>query len=108
MDHVPELRGTLGEHEELNGELLTYVFIEDTLCEWLTGSFADRSNVLKVVAFLEETIGTVSEEVDNLIGVSFVESLPYFKNCGPQLVDMFGPKLRAKLERQESWKPGQE
>lgn len=101
VDAVPALEpiardNTYGEHDDV----LVHQFLAEVAkreaANVATGERLDE--VRAVLDLLEAELGT--GDVDEPIGVSFVENLPYPGDPGIAIVDQLGPKLRAMLVRQ--------
>jgi hypothetical protein len=93
----PALARLRDEHIAFNGELLPHVLFGD-VTRWIV-AHAPATHVLQV---LERHIATGDADVDNLIGVSFLE------NLGPgetSVRQALGPRLRAELDALETWTP---
>lgn len=100
-DH-PDLEPLLDEHREDNmGDLLPHVFFGD-VTRWVVDHHldldADPSELDPLLAALEKGMLDGSEEVKDLIAVSFLENLPYPDEDGADIIDRLGPALTAEIE----------
>lgn len=101
---APALLPVLGEHLADNRELLPHVFFGD-VTRFVVSGFSDhserRADAEKVLALLEEAIGSPDEDVQNLVSVSFCENLLGEKPLEAIRAAM-GPRLRAELAKYEN------
>lgn len=99
------LEPLLEEHKEDNGEVLPHVFFGD-LTQWVVDQHlsadADPTELVPLLTHLERGMADGTDEVKELIAVSFVENLPYPDEDGADIVDRLGPALTAELETQRS------
>ena len=93
----PALARLRDEHIAFNGELLPHVLFGDVI-RWVV-AHAPATHVLEV---LERHLTTGDADVDNLIGVSFLENLEPEETT---VRHALGPRLRATLDAMESWTP---
>jgi hypothetical protein len=85
---------TFGDHEDV----LVHEFLADVVRQEVDNFLAGRlEEVRAVLDVVEREWGG---EVDEPIGVSFVEHPPYPHEPAAALVDMLGPNLRAEHDRQ--------
>jgi hypothetical protein len=93
FDHFDALRPLLREHlEEMDGELLPYLVLAD-VARWAQTTYAtDAAQVGALVDWLEDSWGSASADQRDLIGLGFVEVIPYPPEGGPLLARL-GPNL---------------
>lgn len=101
---VSALEPVFLKHVHANGpSLLPHVFFGD-VTRFVVGGFSDkptqRSDSEKILALLEEAMGSPDEAVQNLVSVSFCENLMGEKPLEAIRAAM-GPKLRAELSKYE-------
>ena len=98
---VPELRKTYMEHVSNNDTLLPHVFMGD-VARFIVAQARKPENhelIRRFVTFLEEENSDPSEEVSELIVVSFLENLLGEDVAVKQLRSLMGFKLRSQLKR---------
>src|SRR5262244_661104 len=105
----PSLKSILATHLEDNfGEILPHVFMAD-VARWAIELFmtterknltADeqRSELARLLAFLEDAYAKDGPEIEEMISVSFLEHLPRPNEAGWKIRDLVGPKLKEQLE----------
>jgi hypothetical protein len=100
---VPALSALLGKHRSDNSELLPHVFFGD-VTRFVVSGFADhpehREDAEKILAVLEGAMHSPSEDVQNLVSVSFCENLLGEKPLEAIRAAM-GSRLRAELAKYE-------
>ncbi len=93
----------LTEHVGYYEELIPHVFFGE-LTPWLVSTFLDDPRPSDVrsalLSRLDAALAGGSDEVRNLVYVSFVENLPYAGEDGAAVVAELPPTLRAALEEQ--------
>jgi hypothetical protein len=104
---VPSLAPLLAEHLNDYDELLPHVFFGDLTRFVCMTAVRDDPDADAIVAALESAMGSGSETVQELIGVSFLEDL---RRGHPRAMydavrRRLGPNLRAELDLQEAWCP---
>lgn len=100
---VPALRVALDQHVAANHELLPHVFFGDVthfVVSGFDGHPERKADALKILALLEESMASPSEDVKNLVSVSFLENLLGEKPLDAIRAAM-GPRLRAQLAKHE-------
>jgi len=99
----PELQPLLDEHLEDNfGELLPHLWTSDLARHVVARYQSDGSDaVAPLLEQLDEAAGH-DPEVDEVLGVSFVELLPNPGEPGAEVTDLLGPRLKAMLHEQRS------
>lgn len=104
----PGLAALLEEHLHDNlGELLPHVFFGDLTRYMLTllmtsnsgGGLKPRRELREMLDFLEESFSSGDRELQELIGVSFLENIPRPGEDGSQLRSMLGTTLSIELRR---------
>lgn len=101
---VPAIEPRLLAHIDHNWpDLLPHVFFGD-LTRLVVGGFwsrrEHRADSVKILALLEEAMGSPDEAVQNLVSVSFCENLVGEKPLEAIRAAM-GPRLRAELAKHE-------
>jgi len=91
----PELEEAYQEHLEDNfGELLSTLFMSD-VARWAVGVLGSRPDRVKALCdWLEAAYTGGDSEVEDLIGVGFVEMLPARNQPGGAILNLLGPNLR--------------
>lgn len=107
VDQFPSLKPLLDEHLADNfGELLPHVFFGDVVI-WILSLFAsarldpDSSSgreLAEVLQLLEETYSGGDDELQELLSVSFLESLPRPGEDGSDMREWLGPSLTRQLQ----------
>jgi hypothetical protein len=92
----PEIRTALDRHLEDVGELLPHVLMWD-IVRLTTMAYEGESNVdwRSLLSFFEAHLADRDQYVSELIGTSFLESLPGPKNAGHGIVLELGPLATA-------------
>jgi len=99
----PELEPLLREHLDDNfGELLPHLWTSDLARYVITGYRSAGPDAVAPILEQLETEAGRDAEVDELLGVSFVELLPYPDEAGAGLSSLLGPRLGAMLQEQRS------
>lgn len=93
VGRFPELRPLLEEHlEDQDGELLPYLLLAD-VARWAQATLpSDPSAVGEVVDWLEAEYVRAEAPEKDLIGLGFVEAVPY-RPDGAALLTRLGPEL---------------
>lgn len=98
----PRLQPALLEHLSANDELLPHVFMGD-VARHVTDSYlfanACDGSLRALLDWLEEEFAGGGAEKQELLAVSFVESLPRADEQGRGIVECLGPRLRAEADR---------
>ena len=100
VEHVPLLETLYDTHLAENGSLLPHVFMTE-LTAFVTDEATRLGNAAalgELLALLEAALGN-DGEVDELIGVSFVENLIGEEAALAVLRPLMGPRLRGELDR---------
>lgn len=100
---VPALQPLWAEHLNENyGELLPHVFLAD-VARFAVASLQgppDQATVAQsIVMFLERAFAAGDPDVQELIGVSFIENLPRDEEPGHEIRRLLGPHLLAEAKR---------
>jgi len=103
----PSLKPLLEEHLADNfGELLPHVFFGNFVT-WILTMFASarlapgsssRRELAEVLQLLEETYSGGDDELQELLSVSFLESLPRLGEEGSGIREWLGPSLTKQLQ----------
>lgn len=93
VKRVSELQPLLDEHmEDQEGELLPYLLLAD-VARWAQATYArDHRIVREVVDWLEAEYVHAEPPEKDLIGLGFVEAIPY-RPEGAALLTRLGPEL---------------
>ena len=93
VGRVPELRALLDEHlADQEGELLPYLLMAD-VAGWAHATYpSDPEAVGGVVDWLEDEYAQAATAEKDLIGLGFVEAIPYRPDGAPLLMRL-GPEL---------------
>ena len=93
VDRLPELEPLLHEHlREQDGELLPYLLLAD-VARWAQASFPSEPQLVgDLVDWFEEEYGRSEAAEKDLIGLGFVETIPY-RPAGTPLLTRLGPEL---------------
>ena len=95
VSSFPELGPMLDEHKADFDEILPTLFMAD-VARWAAAHVADqRGRVSELTDWLESHYVADTDEVNNLIGVGFVESLPRHDEPGAEVLGLLGPELSA-------------
>lgn len=96
----PSFEDLLQEHMEDNGELLPHVFLGDfgRLLLTLADASRDLTPKLEAVAAILEEGMSGDESVQEMIAVSFLESLDATSPGFPRLQRILGKRTRAQLD----------
>lgn len=96
----PSLDKLLHEHRRYNEGELPYVFMGEVVswgvAEFLNGNVDAVSGVL---ALLESAYEEGNEDVQGLIALGFVESMPSTGQSGAQMSELLGPLLAGEHRR---------
>jgi hypothetical protein len=97
LERVPELRPAYDEHVRDNGQLLPHVFFGDVtryvLRQVRDGNTAASHPVGQILGCLEHCMASGSEDVKELVSVSFIENLLGNDDVLATLKGMMGPNL---------------
>lgn len=97
LKQVPELRELYEEHIKHDPEILPHVFFADMtwhIVDLLRDSTTEiPSEVVRLLDLFEDALGSGHEDVQELIGVSFVENLTGYGDLVARLRGLFGPNL---------------
>lgn len=90
---VPEVEPLMQTHlADQEGELLPYLFLAD-VARWAHATYAsDPTTVGRVVDWLEQEFVSAEADEKDLIGLGFVEALPFPPEGAPILLRL-GPEL---------------
>lgn len=89
----PQLTPVMDEHlDDQEGELLPYLFMSDVARWAQTNNDTDPQAVGSLVDWLEAAFASGPQDVKDLIGLGFVEALPYPPE-GAALLLRLGPEL---------------
>lgn len=107
LDNVPALRPLYQQHIRDYDELLPHVFFGD-VSRLVEACFdpdilLDEDVARAVLAVLEAALEDPSDDVDNLIGVSFIENVA--AGSTPRLRALMGPRLHRMLVEYLEWRP---
>jgi hypothetical protein len=93
VQQFPQLRTLLVEHlADQDGELLPYLLLAD-VARWAHTTYAsDPGAVGELVDWLEAEFGRADPAERDLIGLGFVEAIPY-RPAGAPLLARLGPEL---------------
>lgn len=93
FDQFPGLRPLLDEHlDDMDGELLPYVLLAD-VARWAQAAYAtEPAQVGALVDWLEVEWSQADADQKDLIGLGFVEVIPYRPEGAPLLARL-GPEL---------------
>lgn len=96
----PELLPLLGEHlDELDGEILPHVYVANVE-KWVETEFLNGRSmaaVQRIVEFMERSLNSGRDDIDELIVVSFLEHLPTDLEAGSEIRELLGPGLAELL-----------
>ncbi len=106
----PELNQWLDEHLKYYGELIPHVFFMEMTCALRDIFIKDSSSkhtvslVKEICEFMEGLLDLDDEYLENLVGVSFVESLDVDKPYYVLIRKYFKPKtLQSARDYEKSW-----
>jgi len=107
LDNVPALRPLYDQHLEYYDEFLSHVFFGD-VSRLVEACFdpdipLDEDVARAILAVLEAALEAPSDDVDYLIGVSFIENVA--AESPPRLRTLMGPRLRRMLTDYLDWRP---
>lgn len=93
VERFPKLQPLLDEHlEDQDGELLPYLLLAD-VARWAQATYpSDPRTVGEVVDWLEAEYVRAEAAEKDLIGLGFVEVIPY-RPLGAPLLTRLGPEL---------------
>jgi hypothetical protein len=93
VEQFPHLQVLLDEHlEDQDGELLPYLLMAD-VARWAQATYpSDPGTVGEVVDWLEAEYARADAAEKDLIGLGFVEAIP-FRPAGAPLLARLGPEL---------------
>ena len=101
---VPPLQGLLAQHLAENEELLPHVFMGDVsrfvieqYNEHLEGSPGSLAALERLFSTLERGAAEGSEDVQEMITVSFLENVAEEMTLSPALQSFLGPSLKREL-----------
>jgi hypothetical protein len=97
----PELETLRRQHLDDNfDEMLPHLWTSDLLRYLITRfESAGASSVGPILATLDSEAGN-DAEIDDVLGASFIEMLPYPGEPGEALIDHLGPRLSEMLHQQ--------
>jgi hypothetical protein len=102
VTEVPSLRPLFRAHIRNQGEVLQHVFFGD-LTRYVT-SLLDlvsppdgKDEIERILALMEKGLADGDPQVDNLIGVSFLENLDQTGPHYDKIALLLGPRLKASL-----------
>ena len=101
VDRCPSLLPLLQEHLDTYDELLPHVFLAD-VTRWVAERYqADPGDpeLKAALSYIDEYFGAGGQQDRELIGASFLESLPRADEPGSGIRDALGPALREQLDR---------
>ncbi|TCC58669.1 hypothetical protein E0H73_25460 [Kribbella pittospori] len=103
MAALSPLQPKLRAHVEKYGSALPHTFMDDVTDEAVRLFRAGQVEaILPLLDFLESEFGA-DEYIDNVIALSFVDSLPGPGEPGADIETSLPPKLRGELERHRHW-----
>jgi hypothetical protein len=93
VEQFPQLQMLMDEHlADQDGELLPYLLMAD-VARWAQATYpADPGTVGRVVDWLESEYERAEAAERDLIGLGFVEAIPY-RPAGAPLLARLGPEL---------------
>jgi hypothetical protein len=93
VEQFPQLQVLMAEHlEDQDGELLPYLLMAD-VARWAQTTYpTDPETVGRVVDWLEAEYERAEAAERDLIGLGFVEAIPY-RPAGAPLLARLGPEL---------------
>jgi hypothetical protein len=106
-ERFPAVRSILDQHLADNfGEVLPHVLMGE-IAQYIVDLAveANESELQGVLDSLEVEFERGSEEVQELLAVSFLENLPRPPAPGCELRRQLGPNLSRELARMEAWRP---
>ena len=100
LKDVPELSSVYSEHIEDNDILLPHVFLGDVTRFFVDEVQRDAASdaVGRILTLMENALASGSAEVQELIGVSFVENLAEYGDVLKEIAARLGPKMKEELE----------
>jgi hypothetical protein len=111
--HVPEFKPAYDEHVKNNPTPLLHVltgdltrFVIDIYRESKSGQPTEQQSrqlLSKCLSFLEESISSPDEKVQELLSVSFLENLDQADSDYDGIKALLGPRLRKELVRRGSF-----
>jgi hypothetical protein len=107
LENVPALRPLYEQHIQDYDELLSHVFFGD-VSRLVEACFdphilLDEDVAIAILAVLEAALEDPSDDVDDLIGVSFIENVS--ADSTPRLRAAMGPRLHRMLVEYLEWRP---
>ena len=93
---------------EDNGKLLPHIFmgsLTPILADAMTHAHARLPKLTQLLDFLDGNFEHGSEEIRELLSVSFLENLPEDGTIAPEVRKQLGPSLLGELRRRETWVP---
>lgn len=111
LEEVPDFAPIYDEHIADNDELLSHMLMEDyfrfieEIIQNSEGPEVPDDRIVKMLAVIEEGQINGDEDVDNVIGVSFLENLVYGKDTKAYsvLVPKLGEHTLKELRKMENW-----
>lgn len=94
VEGFPELSPLMQEHlADMDGELLPYLLMAD-VARWAQEAAVRGDHAaVRLVSWLEHEFATAESPEKDLIGLGFVENIPYSPEGDP-LLGLLGPSLR--------------
>lgn len=98
---APELQSVYDMHIDDCDELLPHVFFGDVtryvVQQVHSGESENSQSLRRILDFLEQSVASESEEVQELVSVSFLENLADHDDVVAHLKGMLGPNLSREL-----------
>ena len=101
LQQLPSLKTVYDEHIDKNDSLLPHVFMGDLTRFVISESenVESRTTLTTLMRYLDDGLRTGSDEVKELIVVSFVENLLGEVAALRSLKPLMGPRLRSEVEQ---------
>jgi hypothetical protein len=100
---LPEFSARREEHLEDNfGKMLPHVLIGEIASDAVQRYEGEGASAVQPLLDLLESALDEDPEVDELIGASFIENLPYPSQSGAGVTQLLGPKLTELLRAQRA------
>lgn len=115
LEIAPELSTLHADHLDAYETLLPHVWMGDfsqyliELNERIDAQAGsnEKTTLNELIEFLELQLKTGSEEVKNVIGVSFLENIAHYAVVTPSFRTRLGKTLDSELEAMLQWRPSE-
>lgn len=102
---LPDLRPLFDQHlADNSGEVLANIFMFE-VSGWVLAGYRAGADTRwqRVLTYLDDGFRSEGSEVEEMIGVSFVESLPFPQEPGGDIAERLPPALAGELRLQRPW-----